>query len=111
MDEVIAALRDQQEELRGLVADRDEADLLGPTRCPGWHAADVLLHLAQTNEAAVASVTGRLESFRLGGVDGSVAGDVDALADLAVVAEREQPPGAIRDRWWRSAEDQVAAFE
>ena len=32
-------------------ADRDDAELLRPSRCPGWSAADVLLHLAQTNGA------------------------------------------------------------
>ena len=104
------ALADQQEELRLLVIGRDEADLLAPTRCDGWTAADVLLHLAQTNEAAVASVAGRLDRFRLGGTDAASAGDVDELADAAVAAERDRPPSEIRDRWLRSAEAQVAAF-
>jgi uncharacterized protein (TIGR03084 family) len=110
MDEVIQALAGQQEELRLLVAERDDADLLAPTRCEGWTAVDVLLHLAQTNEAAVASVEGRLAQFHLGGVDDAGAGDVDVLADLAVAAERDHPPTEIRDRWLRSADAQVAAF-
>ena len=111
MDDVIEALADQQEALRLLVADRDDDDLLTPTRCEGWTATDVLLHLAQTNEAAVASVEGRLEEFQLGGTDPGAAADVDELADLAVAAERDHPPTEIRDRWLRSAEAQVAAFE
>lgn len=109
-DDVVGALADQQEELRRLVADSDEVELLAPTRCPGWSAADVLLHLAQTNEAAVASVAGELGEFRLGPVDDAAPGDVDGLADAAVAAERDQGPGAVRDRWLRSAEAQVAAF-
>ena len=45
-------------ELDGLVRDLDPAGLTTPSRCPGWSVADVLLHLAQSNEMAVASVTG-----------------------------------------------------
>ncbi len=108
--DVVEALVAQQEELRGLVAGRDDDELARPTRCEGWSAADVLLHLAQTNEAAVASVAGRLGEFRLGGVGGERAADVDELADLAVAAEREAAPTAIRDRWWASAQAQADAF-
>ncbi|HMQ27696.1 MAG TPA: maleylpyruvate isomerase N-terminal domain-containing protein, partial [Acidimicrobiales bacterium] len=107
---VVEALVAQQEELRALVAGRDDEALRRPTRCEGWSAADVLLHLAQTNEAAVASVAGRLEDFRLGGVGGEGAADVDELADLAVAAERSAAPTAVRDRWWASAVAQADAF-
>ncbi len=105
------ALADQQGELRTFVDDRAEAELLRPTRCDGWTAVDVLLHLAQTNEAAVASVEGRLDSFLLGGIDGASVSDVDELADRAVASERDRPPSEIRDRWQRSADAQVDAFE
>src|SRR5690349_8094694 len=102
MRDVVRDLVDQLDELRGLVADRSDAELRLPTRCEGWTAADVLLHLAQTNEAATASVSGGLDGFRLGGVDSTPGeGDVDALADAAVAAERDQPPGDVRDRWLR----------
>ena len=111
MDDVIGALADQQAALGLLVAGRDDDGLLAPTRCAGWTAVDVLLHLAQTNEAAVASVEGRLGEFRLGGTDPGAAGDVDELADLAVAAERDRPPSEIRDRWLASAVAQVDAFE
>jgi uncharacterized protein (TIGR03084 family) len=112
-DDVVRALADQQDELRGLVAGLDDVGLRAATRCEGWVVADVLLHLAQTNEAAVASVEGRLGDFRLGGVDGSSGvEDVDALADAAVAAESAGlTPTEIRDRWLRSADDQLAAFE
>jgi uncharacterized protein (TIGR03084 family) len=110
MDDVLTALDGQLDELRALVVDRDDAELLQPTRCPGWTAADVLLHLAQTNEAAVASLEGRLGRFQLGGVEQSGAGDVDELADAAVTAEREVGPSAIRDRWLASATATSAAF-
>ena len=108
--DVIDALAAQQAELLELVAGRTEDELRRPTRCAGWSAADVLLHLAQTNEAAVASVEGRLGDFSLGGVDGVEATDVDDLADLAVRAEAAMAPGDVRDRWRESAVAQEAAF-
>jgi len=108
--DVLEALVAQQEELRALVVDRTDDELARPTRCEGWSAADVLLHLAQTNEAAVASVAGRLEDFRLGGIGGEGASDVDELAELAVAAERDLAPTAVRDRWSASAQAQAGAF-
>ncbi len=108
--DVVDALAAQQAELLALVAGRSEDELRRPTRCAGWTAADVLLHLAQTNEAAVASVEGRLGDFSLGGVDGAEATDVDDLADLAVQAEASMAPGEVRDRWSASAVAQEMAF-
>ena len=52
MEQVLAALRAQQAELAGLVADLDETGLSQPSRCTGWTVADVLLHMAQTDEMA-----------------------------------------------------------
>ena len=110
MKDVVAALQAQQDELALLVTDASDADLGRASRCGGWSVGDVLLHLAQTNEMAVASVEGRLESFivdvasnipPVGGID-QWAG---ALVDLQRTDDR-----ASRDRWVRSAADQQAAF-
>ena len=109
--DVVDALAEQQAELFALVSGRSADELRLPTRCTGWSATDVLLHLAQTNEAAVASVEGRLGDFSLGGVDGMEATDVDELADLAVRAEAALSPGEVRDRWSASAAAQEAAFQ
>lgn len=113
MDDVVRALGQQQDELRELVDGRTEAELLRPTRCEGWTAADVLLHLAQTNEAALASVEGRLEGFTLAPDAAAVPedGDVDDLAAAAVAAERHLTAAAVRDRWLASADAQLATFE
>lgn len=115
MDDVVGALAAQQDELLRIVAGWTDADLRRPTRCEGWTAADVLLHLAQTNEAAVASVQGGqegLEGLAFAGVDDLEEGsDVDDLADAAVAAERGGAPTAVRDRWLASAAAQVAAFQ
>jgi uncharacterized protein (TIGR03083 family) len=49
----IEALAEQQAELSGLLADIDDSGWHRPSRCEGWDVADVVLHLAQTNEMAI----------------------------------------------------------
>jgi uncharacterized protein (TIGR03084 family) len=111
MNEVLAALRAQQAELAGLVADLDETGLSHPSRCTGWTVADVLLHMAQTDEMASASVAGDLPGFLAEVSPGVVfSGDtVDDWAGALVAAQRGDPVQA-RDRWLRAAEAEVAAF-
>ena len=110
MDDVVADLRGQQAELAGYVADLDADGLARPSRCPGWTVADVLLHLAQTNEMAVASVAGQLGSFVDQATDAMApAGSVDDWAGAFVDLERGVPT-ADRDRWLASAEAQAEAF-
>ena len=56
----MAALAAQQDELSSIVTSLDEAGWQHASRCEGWSVADVVLHLAQTNEMATASLQGRL---------------------------------------------------
>ena len=108
--EPVDALAAQQRELIGLVADRDERDLSLPSRCAGWSAADVLLHLAQTNEMAVASVEDRLGEYVASVTDViPSAGGIDDWAGALVDAERAGAVAA-RDRYVTSAAAQEAAF-
>ena len=58
---MVAALAAQQDELSSIVSSLDEAGWQHPSRCEGWSVADVVLHLAQTNEMAVASLQGRFD--------------------------------------------------
>jgi uncharacterized protein (TIGR03084 family) len=106
----IDALAEQQRELIDLVEGRSDAELLAPSRCDGWTVADVLLHLAQTNEMAVASVDGRLGEY-VDEVAASIpaAGDIDAWAGALVDVERGDP-AASRARYITSAAAQVDAF-
>jgi uncharacterized protein (TIGR03084 family) len=110
MDDAVEALRAQQDELATYVRNADEDALLLPSRCDGWTVADVLVHLAQTNEMAVASVEGRLREF----VD-QVASDLPQTGSIddwagALVDRQRTDPGAMRDRWLASAQAQVDAF-
>lgn len=106
----VDALVAQQDELTALIVDRPEDQLLLGSRCPGWSAADVLLHLAQTNEMAIASVHGRLHDY-VASVADSVppGGDVDDWAGALVDAERSTP-GAARERYLVSAAAQAQTF-
>ena len=62
MDPVVADLAAQHRELAGLLGGLPDAGWRAQTRCEGWDVADVVLHLAQTDEMAVGSATGRFES-------------------------------------------------
>ena len=88
MQSVLTALGEQHAELAALLDAMDDAEWLLPTRCEGWTVADVVLHLAQTDELALASVNGRFPAelnVLAGGVDGG--GNVDDGA-AAMVARR-----------------------
>lgn len=52
MEEIVAALAAQQSELATMLAGLDDGGWPRPSRCGGWSVADVVLHLAQTNELA-----------------------------------------------------------
>lgn len=115
MHEVVEALRQQVEELAAIVDGLDEEKLAAPSACPGWSVADVLLHLAQTNEMASASVHGSLPEAAAAWV-GPDAGsatrtDIDELAGAAVDRDRGATGAEVRDRWRRSADAMVSAFE
>ena len=109
MDVIIEALVDQFDELRRLTSGLDDGGWAVASRCDGWTLSDVMLHLAQTNELAIASLQDRFESqvgeFVRGG---GAAGSVDAAADVSVSLERGAPGPAILDRWLRSADDLLA---
>jgi uncharacterized protein (TIGR03084 family) len=109
MDEVVGALREQLDELAALVDGLDAEEWLAPSACPGWSIRDVLLHLAQTNDVAIASVEGRWDEVTAmwAGVD---AADVDAAAGAAV-AGSDLLPLEVHAWWTRSAGAMLAAFE
>jgi uncharacterized protein (TIGR03084 family) len=110
MDEIVEALRAEQDRIAAMVEPLDRNGLATPSRCQGWSVADVLLHLAQTNELAVASLMGSFgEAVRSGPrVDGSTS--VDDWVDGVVAAERTDDLESLRDRWLTSAEIQATAF-
>lgn len=117
---VLEALSYQHFELGDLLRRLSADDWKRPTRCDGWNVSDVLLHLAQTDEMAIASLEDRVTGFiadRLDGGDGAE-GDGDGRADgadgsrgsrraatvddgaaMMVERERGQSPADLFDRW------------
>src|SRR4051794_41909561 len=82
MDDVVAGLAEQHAELWGVIAGLDEASWRLPSRCEGGDVADVVLHMAQTEELAVASLEDRFGDATLALARGP-AGDVDEGAAKA----------------------------
>jgi uncharacterized protein (TIGR03084 family) len=103
--EVIEDLTAEYERLDAILTGLDDAAWAAQSAAPGWSVADVVLHLAQTEEAVVASVTGV-------GRDGpGVAGatSIDELMELLVRAERAPGP-VVLDRWRTARHACVAAL-
>lgn len=102
MDDVVTALAAQHAELAALVGPLDDGALAKPSACAGWSIADVLLHLSQSDELAVASLAGALETASRGSAWAGAGGDVEDLAADSVAAERTTPEAA-RTRWQAAA--------
>ena len=110
MDELLADLAAQHAELAGLLADLDQG-WDAPSRCAGWSVSDVVLHLAQTDEMALASLDGHLhEHVQQKAAAWVTASNVDDGAGLLVDAERGDPADVVHRRWLTSAEALRAAF-
>jgi uncharacterized protein (TIGR03084 family) len=114
MDDILAALATQNAELDGLISGLDEAGWALPSRCPGWSIADVVLHVAQTNEAAVASAEGRAEGVTAVFADAArnapPGATVDDMAALVVAAQRGGSGQEVYARWRASSAAQSRAL-
>ncbi len=104
MDEILRALAAQQAELAGLLAGRTDADWRRLSPCQGWTVADVVLHLAQTNELAIASAEGYLGEIATEFGAGPGSGNVDDTAALMVSEQRDAPIAELHKRWQSGAD-------
>lgn len=105
MDAIVAALGEQHDELAGLLAGVDDHGWQRPTPCEGWTVADVVLHLAQTDELALASARGRFPAVVEAWAGGpEEAASVDDGAARMVERERGHPGPVVRERWHAGAE-------
>lgn len=102
--DTVAALGEEHEELAAMLAGLSGADWSQPTRCDGWTVADVVLHLAQTDDLAIASLEGHFEEglARLSGAASGPA-NVDDGAAAMVARERGLPSAALLERWLTSS--------
>jgi uncharacterized protein (TIGR03084 family) len=89
-------LEAEQDRLEEIFGGLDGAQWAAPSAAPGWSVADVVLHLAQTEEAVAASTAGAdLGAWSRPGTT------VDQFADDLVRAERAGPAPVFRR--WREA--------
>jgi uncharacterized protein (TIGR03084 family) len=112
MDELLTALAAQHAELAELIGQCSSDDWERSTPCAGWDVADVLLHLAQTDELAIASARGELPPLADGlmGSRESQVVSVDNAAAAQVAADRATGGDAIRRRWHDGSQGMLAAF-
>src|SRR5215831_19358821 len=96
-------LEAEQDRLEEILGGLDAAQWAAPSAASGWTVADVVLHLAQSEEAVTASAGGA--SLRAG--PGST---VDQIMDDLVRAEREEPSVIFR-RWREARRGAVSAAD
>jgi uncharacterized protein (TIGR03084 family) len=95
--EIFDDLAAEYDRLDGIFAGLSAADWASPSAAVGWRVVDVLLHLAQTEEVVVATVTG--SPVRPGvPVDTQDSVSVDEAMDRWVAAERAGPE-VVYPRW------------
>ena len=88
----------EQEQLRDILAGLDGARWMSPSGAAGWTVCDVVLHLAQSEEAVAATVAGGDPRTVVGQGAG---GTVDERVDSLVRAERAAPD-VVFQRWQRA---------
>jgi uncharacterized protein (TIGR03084 family) len=104
--DIFEALEAEQECLEEILTNLRHADWDHASRCSGWSVADVVLHLAQTEEAAVAVLDGQPHKVdHMLGV-----GSTDEVMERWVGAERGGSPGEILDRWANARRQALSAL-
>jgi uncharacterized protein (TIGR03084 family) len=96
----------EQDRLEDILAGLDEAQWLAPSAAEGWTACDVVLHLAQSEEAVQAAMTGGNPRSGLAAARGST---MDERAEAAVRAERAAP-ASVFGRWRRARRAAMVAL-
>ena len=109
--DLLADLAGQHAELWSLLELLDDLAWQLPSPCDGWEVADVVLHLHQTDELALASLRGELspdlaEFMRAGGES-----SVDDAASASVAHARGGMGSDIGAQWHESATRLRSAFD
>src|SRR5258708_1164872 len=111
MDDVVVALAEQQAELLTVLAGLAAARWRLPTRCEGWDVADVVLNLAQTNELAIGSATGRFAEVAAELAGDGRAGSIDDGAAMMVERHRGRPMPELMARFTAGVTRLVDLFD
>jgi len=92
--DIVEDLEAEHDQLRSVLAALDDAGWATESLAVGWTICDVVLHLAQSEEAAAATVAAPVGTR----TRASERRDVDDLAEKMVKAERAEPQ-AVLQRW------------
>src|SRR5690349_19550104 len=102
----------EEERLEAVLAGLSTDDWARPSAAPGWTVADVVLHLAQTEELTVSSAAGQPlgltqpgEEVRPGGAG------VDGWAADLVSQQRDMPASEVFERWRTARRAALAALQ
>lgn len=90
-------LEAEEERLEALLSGLDEASWSAQSAAPGWSVADVVLHLAQSEELVVATLGGPVRPGSTG-FDAAAGSSMDDMMDAAVRSQRDSG-GAVFERW------------
>ncbi|MGI9053830.1 MAG: maleylpyruvate isomerase family mycothiol-dependent enzyme [Ilumatobacteraceae bacterium] len=101
--DIFSDLEAEHDRLETILSGLADAAWLSESGAPGWTIADVVVHLAQTNEVVVASLATGDDSWRRGGQS------VDELVDDWVRADRDAP-SEVFARWRAACRASVAAL-
>jgi len=99
-------LEAEDERLEAILASLDEGSWVSPSAAPGWSIVDVVLHLAQTDEAVIQAVAGTTAPEPWAS---TTAATLDEMMDRAVRAE-SAPADVVFDRWKEARRTALAAL-
>ena len=97
-------LEAEQDRLEGILSGLGDGQWMAPSGADGWTVSDVVLHLAQSEEAVLASTAGGGT-----GIWPASEAPVDAVADQLVQAERAEP-ALVFQRWCEARRGAVTAL-
>lgn len=97
----------EQDRLEAILAGLDGGEWAAPSAAAGWSVADVVLHLAQTEEAVVASAAGHDLAVTSALAPDSAGQTLDEVMNQLVRAERAAPASVFQR--WRAARAAAAA--
>jgi uncharacterized protein (TIGR03084 family) len=98
--DVFHALEQEYDAFGAMLASLDDKAWSTASLCPGWSVADVVLHLAQSEETVGVSAGERpAVPLEISVGSGRSTGTIDDVVEGWVASERDQPPSRHLDRW------------